>query len=401
MSDRPRQNRNRPVLPAKGELRAVYDSAFGRNKPHDFTRDKPVAFLIYSGMAWTIPEYSHSKVDHAGEILVDTSTRPVKMFHALEVYEESLEIINNWRSSHSLPLQIMKMTLLKRARSINEQALIAQRIKRIPAISLKLKQNSRMKLSKMHDIGGCRAVVRTVSEVQQLLNVYEEANKTNARCCGEFVKIYNYIVAPKESGYRSIHLVYRYRTTSQRLIKYNGLRIEIQLRSKIQHAWATAVETVDAFTDQALKSNIGKDSWKRFFAVVSSAFALMEKCPMVPGTPADIIQLKQELKTFTQELTLLEGFQKATETIQSKEGHIFLLQLDTEKRNLKLRGYQQDFLSFAQQEYLNVERQNKDKPYIQTVLVSVDSFKALRKAYPNYFLDISEFVKLIKGLIDS
>jgi len=352
-------------------------------------------------MAWTVPEFSHSKVDHAGGVLVDSTTVPVKMFHALEVFEEALEIINNWRSSHSLPLQIMKMTLLKRARSVNGTALIAQRIKRIPAISLKLKQNPRMKLSQMHDIGGCRAVVRTVSEVEHLLKIYENATAKNARRCGEFLRKYDYIVSPKETGYRSVHLVYKYKSDSQRLKKYNGLRIEIQLRSNIQHAWATAVETVDAFTEQALKSNIGKASWKRFFALVSSAFALMEKCPTVPGTPTNLSDLKQELKKFTQEITLLEGFQKATETIQDKKGHVFLLQLDTEQRNLKLRGFQQEFLGFAQREYLEVEKTNKDKPHIQTVLVSVDSFKALRKAYPNYFLDISEFVKLIKSLIDS
>jgi hypothetical protein len=237
--------------------------------------------------------------------------------------------------------------------------------------------------------------------VEQLLKVYEEATAKNARRCGEFVKKYDYIVAPKETGYRSIHLVYKYKTDSQRLSTYNGLRIEIQLRSKIQHAWATAVETVDAFTDQALKSNIGKASWKRFFALVSSAFSIMEKSPTVPGTPTNIVKLKQELKEFTQEITLLEGFQKATETIQDKKGQVFLLQLDTELRNLKLRGYEQDFLNFAQREYLDVEKINKDKPHIQTVLVSVDSFKALRKAYPNYFLDISEFVKLIKGFVAS
>jgi hypothetical protein len=53
----------------------------------------------------------------------------------------------------------------------------------------------------------------------------------------------------------------------------------------------------------------------------------------------------------------------------------------------------------AQNRYLEVEKANKDKPEVQTVLVSVDSVAHLRKAYPNYFLDISEFVMVLKKML--
>ena len=43
------------------------------------------------------------------------------------------------------------------------------------------------------------------------------------------------------SGYRGVHLIYRY--NSDRKTEYNTLLIEMQLRSQLQHAWATAVET--------------------------------------------------------------------------------------------------------------------------------------------------------------
>jgi hypothetical protein len=36
---------------------------------------------------------------------------------------------------------------------------------------------------------------------------------------------------------------------------------------------------------------------------------------------------------------------------------------------------------------------------MQTVLVSVDSMEALRKAYPSYYLDASEFVKVLNKII--
>jgi len=50
----------------------------------------------------------------------------------------------------------------------------------------------------------------------------------------------------------------------------------MQIRSRVQHAWATAVETVDMFSGQALKSSHGDDKWLRFFAVAASEMAYIE-----------------------------------------------------------------------------------------------------------------------------
>ncbi len=81
---------------------------------------------------------------------------------------------------------------------------------------------------------------------------------------------------PKEDGYRSYHLIYQYKGSLQTAC-YNKLRIEVQLRTKLQHAWATAVEAVGIFTKQALKSNIGDKDWLRLFALMSSEIAFDEK----------------------------------------------------------------------------------------------------------------------------
>jgi len=56
-------------------------------------------------------------------------------------------VINNWRACHSYPLQAIKMTLLTRAKQIHSEALIAQRLKRLPSIAIKLKDNPNMHLS--------------------------------------------------------------------------------------------------------------------------------------------------------------------------------------------------------------------------------------------------------------
>jgi hypothetical protein len=100
-------------------------------------------------MAWATPQFSRARVDAAGKFLTDPMAAPAGQLQ--QQYDEALTIVNNWRASHGLPLQIIKMTLLKRARGVDERALIAQRTKRIPAIELKLRANGNMQLSQMHD----------------------------------------------------------------------------------------------------------------------------------------------------------------------------------------------------------------------------------------------------------
>ena len=89
-----------------------------------------------------------------------------------------------------------------------------------------------------------------------LVKIYEEAIAKNPHDRPECVEKYDYIAHPKSDGYRGVHYVYKYRSGSTPKAEFNSLRIEVQLRSRLQHAWATAVETVSTFTGQALKSNV-------------------------------------------------------------------------------------------------------------------------------------------------
>src|SRR5215470_17899571 len=112
-------------------------------------------------------------------------------------------------------------------------------------------------------------------------------------------------------GTEGVHLVYKYRSATTGKRDYNGLRIEIQLRSRLQHAWAAAVETVSAFTSQALKSNIGTEQWKRFFVLMACAIGMREHQPIVPNATPNGGELVRELTTLEKELdvrNLLSGW---------------------------------------------------------------------------------------------
>lgn len=310
----------------------------------------------------------------------------------------ALDVTNNWRACHSYPLQIIKMTLLHRARSVSPSALIAQRLKRLPSIILKLEQNEHMKLSQMQDIGGCRAVLPDVRDVRKLIKLYDESKSKNPRS-GRPIEHerYDYIQTPKPDGYRSHHLIFKYQSKYPDKQAFHGQRIEIQIRSRLQHAWATAVETVQTFTGHALKSRIksGDPEWLRFFALMGSALALREKQPTVPGTPENKSDLIQEIRDLSAKLSVEHslrawGFAVQHVTKNPTGAAMFLLVLDSNQKSLSATPYKIEELGKASDKYLEIEKERR--PEIQAVLVSVDTVEDLRAAYPNYYLDTSAFI---------
>jgi len=351
-------------------------------------------------MAWITPRFSRSHVDAAGRTLVATE----EALWAME-RESALEVINNWRSSHAFPLQGIKMTLLNRARKVDPNALIAQRIKRLTSIAAKLTRQESMKLSRMHDIGGCRAVVANVADVDDLIEIYTKSRPAERN---EFVHGYDYIDEPKLDGYRGIHLVYKYRTASPDRKKFEGLRIEIQLRSQLQHAWATAIETVSTITGQTLKSNIGSDDWKRFFVLMGSAIALKEQSNLVPGTPTTKQELADEIRELDKQLKIarvLATYGAVVETFSEKAAGVgypqYLIVLNSITRELRVTAYGKTELAKASDDYLLAEKEIEERPELQAVLVSVDSLTALRKAYPNYWLDTTAFLATIDDVLSN
>lgn len=337
-------------------------------------------------MAWTRPAHSRNHVDQAGRTLVDPEAD-------LFSHIEALDVVNNWRTSHSFPLNTFSVYLRKVARQIDGAALVAQRIKRLPSISHKLERFRGLRLSQLQDIGGCRAVLTGNAEVYELIQRYRTSDIKHV-----FVKADDYIVSPQESGYRGVHLIYRYRSDRSEI--YNGLKIEIQLRSELQHAWATAVETVGTFIRQALKSSQGEAEWLRFFMLMGTAIAYFEGTPPVPGTPENHDMLVDELRETARVLDVqnrLRAYGDALRQIEEvpPDTYYTILELDPAAQTVTIRGFGRRELDKAQQAYVDAEKLLIGQPNAEVVLVSTDSVAALRKAYPNYFLDTRMFIELV------
>jgi len=337
-------------------------------------------------MKWVTRQFSKTAIDRAGRALAG--------FDAAANRDAALEIINNWRSCHAFPLNTLQVALRRLARQVDSQPIIAQRIKRLSSIDLKLQRFPTMTLSQMQDLGGCRAIVADLRAALKLAELFRRSNMKH-----RLHTMDNYIEKPQPSGYRGVHLIYRY--YSDRSSTYNGQKIEIQLRSALQHSWATAVETVGTFTRHALKSSIGSDRWLRFFALMGSVMAIREGSNRVSGTPDDIAMLLAELREISAELDVIKrlaAYGAALKQFSSDTtagAHYFLIELDAAHQRTLVTGFKSEEVREANAQYLELERRITPDSAVDAVLVSVENIALLQRAYPNYFLDTSAFVDVV------
>jgi putative GTP pyrophosphokinase len=335
-------------------------------------------------MSFTVPNFTRGQVNRAGAVLIDSQAPQAAL-------AEALAVINHWRACHAYPINTFQATLRWRLRKVCNKPLVATRLKRLPSISKKLQKNHGMQLARMQDVGGLRAVVDTVAQVRKLHEIYCDGSLVH-----ELVGVDDYIDRPKESGYRSLHLIYRYKNPSAQV--YNGLSLELQFRTRLQHAWATAVETIGSFLNQALKSSEGPAEWLDYFKVVSSAFALMEKCPVgsqhIGMSAADIYKLCAKLGDKLDVKRKLNAFAVAANAISSTNanGNFHLIILDAVERTVSVESFGKRRLEEANAAYAEAERKAAEHPDMQTVLVATSSIEALRRAFPNYFLDTKQFL---------
>jgi hypothetical protein len=233
-----------------------------------------------------------------------------------------------------------------------------------------------------------------LTSLVQVLHVRDAYRRSRMK--HKLVRERDYVATPRSSGYRCIHLVYRY--VGRDGSAYDGLQVEIQLRTRLQHAWATAVETVGTLLDQSLKSSEGSADWLRFFALVGSAFAFVERTPSVPGTPNSPAELAREIRHLQAKLKVratLDTYRHALQATEQKglgDSTLFLLSLDPMAKRLNVSAFKSTAVVEATDAYAEAEKRLSLTPGAQVVLVGSHSLATLRKAYPNYFLDTELFL---------
>lgn len=327
-------------------------------------------------------EHSKSAVNRAGVALVTG---------AKEDHERAKSVLDNWRACHVAPLNSFQTSLRRKLSIVDCDALVSQRLKRMPSILAKLERNPGMQLVRMQDVGGIRSVVKDMTSVRKIQSEYKNGTRVFSIVKGGK----DYINYPKDSGYRSIHMMFKCK---------NGFSIELQLRTIIQHAWATAVETMGTFLNHSLKSSEGPDEWLSFFVLASSAFSILESTPRVPEhdrySEYEVFDMLLKKEVELNVLNKLSGFRVVAKHIESEEvnGHYHLITLDLDTRKARVKSYAKRDAYKANTDYSEVEELVSQGQNLQVVLVTSKSIATLKKAYPSYFLDAQLFAKQVSAV---
>lgn len=330
--------------------------------------------------------YSRNKIDKAGAVVASPS--PIDLIR----YAEAITIINDWREQH-LPvlIELAREVSATLAENHIKASFSSQRLKRMVSIVEKIKRFPNMDLGGMQDIGGARFVFNDMPTLLQAKSCLLHNTPKNFTLDHE---VYDYISTPKESGYRSIHFVFRYHSDKEEL---DGMRVELQIRTMLQHDWATAVETAELVSKSPLKAGMGDKEWLSYFKLVSAIFARQEKMPVSAAfstyNEAQFCHeyfLMEETHRFTTQLQALVGAVAFTED-KSFSGGFVVIHMDYQQHKSQIRHFPVEEQSFAINLYTQIE--SKITPDIgAVVLVSVSNIQELREAYPSYFLNAEEFI---------
>ena len=198
---------------------------------------------------------SKSKVDKAGQALAKGVARSEEELVELE------GVFDDYRKSHLKPLTDLTIELQRWLTEYGTKYYIAQRLKRKPQIVRKLNR-LHVRLSQLQDIGGCRIIVadnRDVDRLQKFL-----AQKLSATTS---LKTTDYRAKGRDdTGYRALHL----------LFTRDGLSLELQVRSQVQHYWAESIERTSVVYGHHLKEKEGDPRVIDYFKALSDIFYEIE-----------------------------------------------------------------------------------------------------------------------------
>lgn len=145
---------------------------------------------------WEQPRYSRSQVAKCGK----------RLSSLVDPGPSDLEILHNWRAAHAYVLSIFVQGLNRKIRALGlKNVVVTQRLKMKSTIIDKLAQGRASDLSTMHDIAGCRVICRNLEELELIRAAFNSRKVLHKRTSGEK---FNYLLNPKESGYRGIHDVF-------------------------------------------------------------------------------------------------------------------------------------------------------------------------------------------------
>lgn len=300
---------------------------------------------------------------------------------------EAFRIANSWRDAHAYPMRSVRSQIIAYMRSQGVEGITGARLKRMQAIRRKLRRLPGS-LNQLQDLGGCRAILPRMSEVRLLVGALRERSRHHLRAEDD------YIQNPKPDGYRSHHLMFSFRGRGHAKI-YDNRRIEVQVRTRLQHAWATAVEAVGLFRREDLKGNQGSPDWLELFRLMSAEFAVAEGCPEPPNAPLRDDRIRR-IKQLDEKLEAARTLENLSYAVRASElsmapditADYYLIVYNNSTNLVDVSPYygpKSAAIAYDNAEAMD-NRSGNDTENI--VLVESDRLESLKEAYPNYFGDV-------------
>ncbi|WP_051420639.1 RelA/SpoT domain-containing protein [Helicobacter pametensis] len=314
---------------------------------------------------------------------------------------QDLEEFHRWRGLHAEIMPLMASSLRSKLKRLKLKPLVfSRRLKRYPSIRSKLIRFPDMQLHRMQDIAGMRIVFAQIDTLDQFITEMKKTYRSS-KANFEFVRCSDYIAHPKPDGYRSIHQIYKYARGKH--TQCHGLTLELQIRTKLQHLWATAVEVLGMGLNSKLKSGEGEEYYKEFFRVCGDLFALKELKHIEESQKnqkKDLIAKLQTLDASHSILKYLSALSVSTRLEKRKEDYYFVIWLNLQTRYLQINGFPKERYIEAQILYDALESKTSEEN-CDVVLISLDDFKQIQKAYPNYYLDCKTFIQTLEKEFES
>jgi len=257
-------------------------------------------------MVWPEPLHSRSQVKKAGTRIAEAYTRDGMAHVGLNISSEDYQIVENWRASHGAVLNTAQAWL--RRLEGDSSPVVGQRLKRYKTIVDKISSGRSINLSSMHDIAGVRAIFRNYENLNEFRERMLESRANHKLQHVE--DKYDYISSPRPTGYRGIHFAYARISPSKSGLVWNGLKFEVQLRTAVQHAWATAVEVYDSTSRARYKFAPSDDPAYRQFLVISEIFARVyenrNSC-LREASDTELVNAARNLEEQTQMVSTIEN----------------------------------------------------------------------------------------------
>lgn len=321
------------------------------------------------------PGGSKSRVNRAGDAVRAGTATPDDIF-----------VIEQWRAAHRAVINTFQAILRTRLRKTN--VTVAQRHKRRNTIFNKLQRIPGMQLSRMDDVAGCRIIFNNVKQLHTFRRRFHRARFLHK--LRNSVDKYDYIVNPKNTGYRGIHDVYEYDVNSIAGKPLKGLYIEIQYRTLVQHAWATAVEVVGLITESQPKFEQGDARYTEAMAYASEILARAHEGLKGPFADLSDREVVTRFLALDEDLSLMSTLRGLNRTMTGASDNKNWLLIIPPDGKLEIKSYRD-----APDALRALFQYEKEMPDSDIVLVRADTSAEVKTAFRNYFRDARDFVKLM------